>query len=58
MDLVCPEYNILAKAGSSLGHLFSEETKVKMSLADVLDQKDPEVQEKFIYPSISEAGRV
>ncbi|RCI07364.1 hypothetical protein L249_3772, partial [Ophiocordyceps polyrhachis-furcata BCC 54312] len=40
----CPEYNILAKAGSSLGHLFSEETKVKMSLADVLDQKDPEVQ--------------
>lgn len=32
MDLICPEYNILPKAGSSLGHLHSEETKVKISL--------------------------
>lgn len=33
MDLICPEYNILSKAGSSLGYLHSEETKAKMSLA-------------------------
>ena len=39
MDLICPEYNILSKAGSSLGHLHSEETKVKMSLAWTEERK-------------------
>lgn len=33
MYLICPEYNILSKAGSSLGHRHSEETKAKMSIA-------------------------
>lgn len=33
LDLLNPEYNILSKAGSSLGYIHSEETKAKMSLA-------------------------
>lgn len=39
LDLMCPEYNILSKAGSSLGHQHSEETKVKMSLAWTEERK-------------------
>jgi group I intron endonuclease len=33
LDLLFPEYNILSKAGSSLGHIHSDETKAKLSLA-------------------------
>jgi len=33
IDLIRPEYNILATAGSSLGHLHTEEAKEKMALA-------------------------
>jgi group I intron endonuclease len=31
LDLISPDYNILAKAGSSFGLVHSEETKIKMS---------------------------
>lgn len=33
IDLIRPEYNILTTAGSSLGHLHTEEAKEKMALA-------------------------
>jgi hypothetical protein len=33
LALLEPEYNILSKAGSSQGHIHSDETKVKMSLS-------------------------
>lgn len=32
LDILEPEYNILSMAGSSLGHIHSDETKLKMSL--------------------------
>lgn len=39
LDLFNPEYNILSKAGSSLGHIHSEDTKAKMSLAWTEERK-------------------
>jgi len=35
LDLLQPEYNILSKAGSSLGFKHSEETKIKISEARI-----------------------
>jgi group I intron endonuclease len=35
IDLSKPEYNILQKAGSSLGYKHTEETKAKMSTAQI-----------------------
>lgn len=39
LDLLKPEYNILTKAGSLLGHQHSEETKFKISLQWTEDRK-------------------
>ena len=39
IDLLKPEYNILTTAGSSLGHLHTDETKAKMSLAWTEERK-------------------
>jgi len=39
LDLLYPEYNILPKAGSSLGHIHSDEAKAKMSLAWTEERK-------------------
>ena len=39
LDLLKPEYNILTTAGSSLGHLHTDEAKAKMSLAWTEERK-------------------
>jgi len=67
IDLLKPEYNILKLAGSSLGHIYSEETKEKMRklrnenlagrikvLVEVLDM---ETGIKTVYSSMSEAAK-
>lgn len=39
LDLLKPEYNILTTAGSSLGHIHTDEAKAKMSLAWTEERK-------------------
>ena len=46
LDLLKPEYNILSKAGSSLGHIHSEETKAKMSLASFVAPQQRQKEQK------------
>ena len=67
IDLLKPEYNILKLAGSSLGHIYSEETKEKMrklrseNLAGrikvIVEVLDIETGIKTVYSSMSEAAK-
>jgi len=47
IDLLQPEYNVLAKAGSSLGFKHSEETKQKMSESRIGHKPSEETKQKM-----------